>query len=281
MCPYGSEGPFKIISRNTSSLESRLDDVLDHPYDALALQEIEADEEAIKLIVKAAADAGAQVRFSEITCINKKSSRRFGRRAAILVRSKLPLIDLPIDPNDTSTVELSASGRWVEVAIPTGDGNTHCILANYYGVSGSSSNAADCLENSRYIGAAIIRQAQFPDVPYFIATDLNQDPTKSEVVSAATNLRYTYDIPAEWCDTAQPTFCRPKVYEGMTGSGCTRIDTILANRLGTTCVTDFNHCWHMGRDYDHVPLGLTLDFDAATATHHPIRPTLPSFSTFS
>ena len=64
MCPYGSEGPFNIISRNTSSLESRLDDVLDHPYDALALQEIEADEEAIKLIVEAAADAGAQVRFS-------------------------------------------------------------------------------------------------------------------------------------------------------------------------------------------------------------------------
>jgi hypothetical protein len=63
-----------------------------------------------------------------------------------------------------------------------------------YGIGGASGKQNDYEENERLITAAIVRKARFSNVPYIIATDLNVNPAKSEVLQKATEAHIAHDI---------------------------------------------------------------------------------------
>ena len=77
-----------------------------------------------------------------------------------------------------------------------------------------------------------------------------------------------FDVPTDWGAGSQATFNRSKVYQGMEGTGITRIDTILANRPASESISSFELLWNIAGDYDHVPLRIGLDCQNATAMAH-------------
>ena len=149
--------------------------------------------------------------------------------------------------------------------VPGKQGGFYFIVANFYGISGSSGNNKKFVNNERLLALALLRMLQFPNTPYFIVGDLNVDPTKSKVLANAVSKGVIHDIARQWTPhdgIIQPTFRREGVYKGMHGSGITRVDGILANTPGAHTVHSFEYVWHLAEGFDHVPLMITLNIEA-------------------
>ena len=95
---------------------------------------------------------------------------------------------------DANTQFLIDTGRWVEIMIPVDNGKSHIIVASSYGISGASTDQSEYEENDRIVMAAMLRMAQMGPVPYFIGTDVNIDPSKSEAIQTAREAKIVCDI---------------------------------------------------------------------------------------
>ena len=103
------------------------------------------------------------------------------------------------------------------------------------------------------------------DVPYYIGTDMNIDPAKSEILKRAMDCGLVIDVPAQFAHGNQPTYDRDGQKEGRIGPGRTRIDTILANKAGAAMVKTCKLRWDL-TPVDHVPIEITLNMKAFNAT---------------
>ena len=84
--------------------------------------------------------------------------------------------------------------------------------------------------NEQVLAYALRSQRQNGDVPYPICTDLNVDPAKSQVRDRAVQFDMVYDVAADYFGgEPPPTSCKENIYEDMSGTGITRIDTIIAH----------------------------------------------------
>ena len=139
-----------------------------------------------------------------------------GRRAAILCKG--PAVPSVISPADDAVCQsLLATGRWIEVLIPVGDGLGHIIAASAYGYSGASAAHDDYVKNETLAANMIARLNHNPQLPYVIGTDFNVDPLDSEVLAMAITNGVAYDLPCHWFPGGlpPPTFLKDNVFEGM------------------------------------------------------------------
>ena len=97
---------------------------------------------------------------------------------------------------------------------------------------------------------------QFQNLPYYLLTDLNDDPRDSDVACRAMENDMMRDLPADWSSDGNipNTFCRDNVYEGMSGKDVSRIDTILSNVVGAHGCNGIEYLWLEGMGFDHVPI---------------------------
>ena len=182
--------------------------------------------------------------YGEKTDMSSIDCRRVGRRVANITHTHFAVTEPAISRSDTYTRLLRDSGRWVETMVPGKQGGFYFIVANFYGISGSSGNNKKFVNNERLLALAVLRMLQFPNTPYFIVGDLNVDPTKSKVLANAVSKGVIHDIARQWTPhdgIIQPTFRKEGVYKGMHGSGITRVDGIMANTPGAHTVHSFEY----------------------------------------
>ena len=72
-----------------------------------------------------------------------------------------------------------------------------------------------------------------------------------------------------------PTYRKEGVYEGMSGKGVTRIDTVLTNEAGKNLVKGVDYKYTRAALYDHVALEVTLDAEAAQQKARKAKSTRP------
>ena len=105
--------------------------------------------------------------------------------------------------------------------------------------------------------------------------DLNVDPINSEVLTLATEAEDIVDVIKERLGQdidPPPTFKREGPFEGMTGKGCTRLDSVFANKAANHMVDQATYCWDLNFD-DHVPIAVILHpSNLDTFTMQPIMP---------
>ena len=82
--------------------------------------------------------------------------------------------------------------------IPVRDGDTYIIVATLYGYSSASWCPALEKKNDKLVSAAVCRASQFLTTPYFLCTDLNQDPQKSHPLVTAVETGILADLAADW-----------------------------------------------------------------------------------
>ena len=105
------------------------------------------------------------------------------------------------------------------------------------------------------------RAAQFSTTPYFLCSDLHQDPRYSGPVQAVLQEGILSDLAADWAgseNNTMPTFRREGVYNGMSGQGTTRIDVVPANAVASATVTDVSTVWDNTAMFDRAPISVTL-----------------------
>ena len=193
------------------------------------------------------------------TCGEGESTdeRRQGR-TAIATKHGIKAYALAIQEADTLLAE---SGRWHERMIPTRNGESFIIVATLYGYSRASWDPALEKRNDTLLGAAVCRACQFLTTPYYLCADLHQAPELSHPVTTAVKTGLLIDLAADWLNTENgvpPTYRRSGVYQGMSGAGITRIDTMLTNCIGAAVVTKVSYHWEGSSVYDHVPISITL-----------------------
>ena len=160
---------------------------------------------------------------------------------------------------------LKSTGRWSEIVIPTSQKQFFIIVAVIYGYAGASSNTKDYHDNERLIGAALRRAKHFSNMPYYLGGDFNIDPADSKVLTLAKAAEWVTDLAETWVpygETPGPTYRLGAVEEGMSGSGTTRIDTVLTNNIGRHLVINFQYDWKKAVGYDHVPMTVQLNIEA-------------------
>ena len=79
--------------------------------------------------------------------------------------------------------ELLDSGRWCEIAVPTGPDGQVVYFATVWGLSGARSHAYERNQTNELLRKVFLRATAFGDVPYFILGDLNVEPGDSEVLA--------------------------------------------------------------------------------------------------
>ena len=145
---------------------------------------------------------------------------------------------------DEGTLALAESGRWHERFIPVRSGSAYVVVASLCGYSGASASPVLERKNDQLIGAAIHRATQLITTPYYLCLDADNDPEKTQPICKAVSAKVIHDLAAEWAksdDDPAPAFRRLGVFEGMEGTGVTRIDTILANDVGAAAVTSVDY----------------------------------------
>ena len=128
--------------------------------------------------------------------------------------------------------------------------------------------------------------ASFNDVPYYLGMDLNMDPQTSLVTTAAKKDGLVYDLIEEWTPDAQQPLGTYKsggvnhLMDISKGSGVTRIDTILGNRVASHAATGICYQWILSSGMDHAGLTLTTNQQAynekVSKYIQPANITLPS-----
>ena len=247
-------------SRNIRKLWHHAADVINTAVYVTMLQETDVPERDVAALTNTFRDSGQHILWSEASPISHGSK---GRRAAIVTQS----IAAPVRPTreiDDNARWLSASGRWVEALIPVGSDDGFVYVASLYGIPGASDpNTAAYKENEALLAAVLVRAAHFSGLPSFIGTDLNCCPDDSAVLQLARTHERAFDIVADRTpQPLPPTYNRCGVYVGMSGKGVSRIDTVLANRVGANAVTAIEHRFDVGRGYDHVALDVHVSHDA-------------------
>jgi hypothetical protein len=254
-------GLFTITTRNVHGLMANLMGTVRSGTQVICVQEADLSEPNVADITNQALTAGYIIHWGKGGPISKDGHTRWGRRTCIMVQSDIKAKDISIDADD-NTQYLHSTGRWVERLLPVKDGSEQVIVACLYGVSGASGKQSEYEENERLVAAAIARKAQFGDVPYIIATDLNVNPDKSETLQKAIDAQITYDIVKDAHGGSPPmTFCRQGVHEGMQGSGVTRIDAFLINTAACHVFNKVRYDYRSGKTFDHVPINLTLSLE--------------------
>ena len=170
------------------------------------------------------------------------------------------------------------SGRWVETLVRVGKGDRHILVAGFYGISGASLDGPKHIANERLIGYAIKRMMGFRHTPYFLAGDFNVDPASSETIQRAIDEQEVIDVFAARAPDAQaihPTFASGGVFQGMTGPGKTRIDTVLCNQVANALVIEASLRWQLGMEFDHACLAVRLDLKAMTQRVQRLAPVIP------
>ena len=123
-------------------------------------------------------------------------------------------------------------------------------------------------ENARLLNIALARAIQFRNTPYFLIGDINVDPATSISIKTCVTLGLITDVARDRAhdnEDVQSTFCRQGVTIGMSGPGTTRIDVILSNRCGGSCIENLEYLWKESTGYDHVMMAVTLSMDAFSA----------------
>ena len=72
-----------------------------------------------------------------------------------------------------------------------------------------------------------------------------------------------------------PTYSKGGVYEGMAGTGKTRIDSVLCNPLASVLVYAAELKWDLGQKFDHACLAIKLNLPAMTQTVERFMPVAP------
>ena len=175
--------------------------------DVILVQEADIAEANVVDVTAQAAAAGDTAVWSKPTALSKDGATSRGRIMAILVKN-MKCHDISRN-QDATTQFLIDSGRWVERMIPVDNGKSHIIVASMYGISGASSDQSEYEENERIIMAAMLRMSQMGSVPYFIGTDVNIDPSKSEAIQKSREAKIACDIVFDaYGGKPPPTFCR-------------------------------------------------------------------------
>ena len=109
---------------------------------------------------------------------------------------------------------------------------------------------------------------QFPITPYYITTDINGDPAKSDTVCRCVENDIFADLPADSKDQNElpRTFVCAGIFAGMEGKGATRIDTILANTVGAHACRGIHYLYEVGKAFDHCPVLARAEAEAFSDT---------------
>ena len=91
------------------------------------------------------------------------------------------------------------------------------MVATLYGISGANQSQQKYNNNEALIAAEAIWMDQSPNTPYFITTDLNDDPAKSDTVCRCVESDIFADLPADWKNLEEKprTFFRTSISAGM------------------------------------------------------------------
>ncbi len=190
------------------------------------------------------------------------------------------LIKLPRKPlkqtDDTLQSELYATARWQEITVPMSAGTDALTCANYYGISGASSDSKAWNDNEALLSRAVERLIAAGDAPYILLGDFNIDPAESTALATAVEAGLMVDLafsitpatqdeddPDVWTRRPQATYRKSGPFVGMDGKGTSRIDAIFANPAAAALVTDLCYEWDLV-EHDHVPLKVVLDTNAFT-----------------
>ena len=151
------------------------------------------------------------------------------------------------------------------------------IVANFYGIFGSSSYDKKCRANKELIFDVIRRAIEAGDSSYLVCGDFNVGLRDSQVVVAAIKFGLLVDVGHEWATTWTEdesgevtkhwgnTYHRDGPTEGSKGMGATRIDTILANPTAANAIASFKPRWDLVEEA-HVPLQIEIDIDTLNDT---------------
>ena len=255
-------GPVTIVSRNIHGLYANLMECTRSGADIINIQEADIAESDVIDFTSQASDAGYNCKWGQPIQIAKTDGGKNGRRVAILVKKPAEAYrQEDTDEQDDSNLKyLRSTGRWMEVIMPVGNGEKQIVNATLYGISGANSDNAKFEENERLVAAALIRMNMFKDVPYYLCTDINVEPTNSNVLTKAREACIAYDIVYDFYEgKPPPTFKADGVCPDMEGSGITRLDTIISNGVATHAIDIIRYDYANGKGFDHVPIVLTLN----------------------
>jgi exonuclease III len=255
-------GPVCIVSRNIHGIYSNLMQCIRTKADIICIQEADITESDVLDFTGQALTAGYTCKWGQPLQIAKTSGGKNGRRVAMLIKNPVEILRREnMDAmGDSNLMYLRASGRWMECMIPVGDGSKQIIVATLYGISGANTDNPKYEENERLIAAALIRMNTYKDIAYYICTDINVEPSRSEVLTKAREACLAYDLVAVFLEgKPPPTFKADGVVEGMTGTGVTRLDTIIANGVATHAIDTIGYDYQHGKGFDHVPLNLKIN----------------------
>ena len=140
------------------------------------------------------------------------------------------------------------------------DGSKFLVVASLYGHSSASQDPALAKKNDALLRAAALRCASFVSIPYFVCTDANTNPQTCAAWRELLDKGHITDLPADWGNgNLENTFRREGVYKGMSGSGITRIDTVLSNEVGAQMVGEIKYLWATSGANDHVGIAVRVD----------------------
>ena len=222
-------GTIRIVTRNIRGLADNLPALLRCRSDVYLIQEVDFIEYQVNEFKALAMQAGYQLIFGEPTQLGADASAAHGRRTAIAVKTEYN-IDTICSSTEEHIKTLSASGRWVERLIHFSN-DCQVLVASYYCIPGASVKGAKHTDNERLLQLALTPIAVNGKVPYIFGTDLNDNPAHSETVVKAAETEIIDDVvAAAFGNAPPPTYCKGGIQEGMAGTGCTRIDTLLCRR---------------------------------------------------
>ena len=159
--------------------------------------------------------------------------------------------------------ELYNTTRWAESIVPINKGDEYFYHASYHGQPGSSCiDSREFVYNEQLISKMLLRGSSKGDHPYVINCDLNINPYSSPAINAAIKAGMWIDVSQRFGildpdGNVKPSFNRTGVFDGMNGSGITRIDIVLVNKAANFMLIDAQYMYEWAVA-DHVPHKLTF-----------------------
>lgn len=135
----------------------------------------------------------------------------------------------------------------------------HIVIMLLHGISGASGGGPGYDGNEQLLAAAFLRVAQHKEIPVIFGTDVSIDPKELIAVQQAMDAGIIHDaVQDTYTNAPPPTFRKGCVYDGMTGSGCTRIDTIFYNLPSSHARHNLAHGSRYDTKFDQVPIELQI-----------------------
>ena len=251
----GPEHCLTVSSINVTSLPAQVDVVKHLRGDVVALQETRLNETSQGEMQREMDSAGWQLICGkpQPRQERKKSSPSpwNAKHGGVAVIAKKGLVARR-QPADTAAKQrLWQTGRWVHVAISTGEGHVVLHVMSVYGWTGAEQKFDAMVANEQLLRDVFEVAAELGDVPVIVAGDFNVHLERSSQLTSALATGIWHDA-ARLLASARGAEPAATCFKNSTSTG-TRIDMIFCNESVAASIRD---CW--------------VDVDAGLPTHRPV-----------